>query len=62
MIDGKLFYKAEKNRLEYWRENLKNATPGSEIEKLCRRMIGLHEARLKQMEAERDDNWACTGD
>lgn len=54
MIDRELLYKAEKNRLEYWRENLENATPGSEIEKLCRRMIGLHEARLKRMEAERD--------
>lgn len=55
MIDRELLYKAEKNRLEYWRENLENATPGSEIEKLCRRMIGPHEARLKRMEAERDD-------
>lgn len=55
MINKKLLYEAEKNRLEYWRENLENATPGSEIEKLCRRMIDLHEARLKRMEAERDD-------
>lgn len=54
MIDRELLYKAEKNRLEYWRENLESAAPGSEIEKLCRRMIGLHEARLKRMEAERD--------
>lgn len=54
MIDRELLYKAEKNRLEYWRENLANAALGSEIEKLCRRMIGLHEARLKRMEAERD--------
>ena len=62
MIDKDMLYKAEKNRLEYWLENLEKATPGSEIEKLCRRMIGLHEARLKRMEAERDDNGACTGD
>lgn len=62
MIDKELLYKAEKNRLAYWRENLESATPGSEIEKLCRRMIGLHEARLKRMEAERDDNGTCTGD
>lgn len=62
MIDMKRRYKAEKNRLAYWRENLENAAPGSEIEKLCRRMIGLHEARLKRMEAERDANGACTGD
>ena len=54
MIDRELLYKAEKNRLEYWRENIENAEPGSEIEKLCRRMIGLHEARLNRMEAERD--------
>ena len=54
MIDKELLYKAEKNRLEYWRENLESAAPGSEIEKLCRRMIGLHEARLKKMEVERD--------
>lgn len=62
MIDKERLYKAEKNRLAYWRENLANAAPGSEIEKLCRRMIGLHEARLKRMEAEQDDNGACTGD
>lgn len=54
MIDKELLYKTEKNRLAYWHENLANAAPGSEIEKLCRRMIGLHEARLKRMEAERD--------
>ena len=54
MIDRELLYKAENNRLEYWRENLANAAPGSEIEKLCRRMIGLHEARLNRMEAEWD--------
>lgn len=62
MINKGMLYKAEKNRLEYWRENLANAAPGSEIEKLCQRMVGLHEARLKRMEAERDDNGACTGD
>ena len=62
MMDRELLYKAEKNWLAYWRENLANAAPGSEIEKLCRRMIGMHEARLKWMEAEQDDNWACTGD
>ena len=54
MIDNELLYKTEKNRLAYWRENLANAAPGSEIEKLCKRMVGLHEARLNRMEAERD--------
>lgn len=54
MIDREMLYKTEKNRLAYWRENLANAVPGSEIEKLCQRMVGLHEARLKRMEAERD--------
>ena len=54
MIDRELLYNAEKNRLAYWRENLANAAPGSEIEKLCKRMVGLHEARLKRMEAECD--------
>ena len=54
MIDRELIYKTVKNRLAYWRENLANAAPGSEIEKLCQRMVGLHEARLKRMEAERD--------
>ena len=54
MIDRELLYKTEKNRLAYWRENLANAAPGSEIEKLCQRMVGLHEARLKRMEVERD--------
>ena len=54
MIDRELLYNAEKNRLAYWRENLANAAPGIDIEKLCKRMVGLHEARLKRMEAERD--------
>ena len=54
MIDRELIYKTEKTRLAYWRENLANAAPGSEIEKLCKRMVGLHEARLKRMEAELD--------
>ena len=54
MIDKELLYKAENNRLAYWRESLANAAPGSEIEKLCKRMVGLHEARLNRMEAERD--------
>ena len=54
MIDRELLYKTEKNRLAYWRENLANAAPGSDIEKLCKRMVGLHEARLNRMEAERD--------
>ena len=54
MIDRELIYNTEKNRLAYWRENLANAAPGSEIEKLCKRMVGLHEARLKRMEAELD--------
>ena len=54
MIDRELLYNTEKNRLAYWRDNLANAAPGSEIEKLCQRMVGLHEARLKRMEAERD--------
>ena len=54
MIDREMLYNTEKNRLAYWRENLANAAPGSEIEKLCQRMIGLHEARLNRMEAERD--------
>ena len=54
MIDRELIYKTEKNRLAYWRENLANAAPGSEIEKLCQRMVGLHETLLKRMEAERD--------
>ena len=54
MIDRELLYKTEKNRLAYWREKLANAAPGSEIEKLCQRMVGLHEARLKRMEADRD--------
>ena len=58
MIDKERLYNAEKNRLAYWRENLANAAPGSEIEKLCKRMVGLHEARLKRMEAEWDDNGA----
>lgn len=53
-MNKELLYKAEKNRLAYWRENLANAAQGSEIEKLCQRMVGLHEARLKRMEAERD--------
>lgn len=39
MIDKERLYKAEKNRLAYWRENLANAAPGSEIEKLCKRMV-----------------------
>ena len=54
MIDRELLYKTEKNRLAYWCENLSNAAPGSEIEKLCQRMVGLHETRLERMEAERD--------
>ena len=54
MIDREMLYKTEKNRLAYWRENLANAAPGSEIEKLCQRMVGLHEARLNRMEADRD--------
>lgn len=54
MIDREMLYKAEKNRLEYWRENFANAAPGSDIEKLCQRIVGLHEARLKRMEAEQD--------
>ena len=54
-MNKEMLYKAEKNRLESWREQMESATPGSEIEKLCRRMIGLHEVRLKRMEAERDD-------
>ena len=54
MIDRELLYNTEKNRLAYWRENLANAAPGSEIEKLCKRMVGLHEVRLNRMEAERD--------
>ena len=54
MIDREMLYKTEKNRLAYWRENLANAAPGSDIEKLCKRMVGLHEARLNRMEAERD--------
>ena len=54
MIDREMLYKTEKNRLAYWRENLANSAPGSEIEKLCQRMVGLHEARLKRMEADRD--------
>ena len=54
MIDRDLFYNTEKNRLAYWREKLSNAAPGSEIEKLCKRMVELHEVRLKRMEAERD--------
>ena len=54
MIDREMLYKTEKNRLAYWREKLANAAPGSEIEKLCQRMVGLHEARLKRMEADRD--------
>lgn len=53
MIDKERLYNTEKNRLAYWRENLANADPGSDIEKLCQRMVGLHEARLKRMEAER---------
>ena len=54
MIDKERLYKTEKNRLAYWRENLANAAPGSEIEKLCKRMVGLHDALLTQMHAERD--------
>ena len=54
MIDRELLYNDVKDKLEYWRENLANAAPGSEIEKLCKRMVGLHETRLKRMEAERD--------
>ena len=54
MIDRELLYKAEKNRLAYWRENLANAAPGSDSERLCKRMVGLHEARLKRMEADPD--------
>ena len=54
MIDREILYEIEEDRLAYWRNNLSNAAPGSEIEKLCRRMIGLHETRLKRMEAERD--------
>ena len=54
MIDRDLLYKTEKNRLAYWRENLANAALGSEIEKLCKRMVGLHETRLKRREAEQD--------
>ena len=54
MIDRELIYKAEKERLAYWRKIIANAKPGSDVEKLCRGMIGLHETRLKRMEAERD--------
>lgn len=54
MIDRELLYNDVKDKLEYWRENLANAEPGSDIEKLCQRMVGLHEARLKRMEAELD--------
>ena len=54
MIDREMLYNDVKDKLDYWRENLANAAPGSEIEKLCQRMVGLHEARLKRMEAERD--------
>ena len=54
MIDRELTYKIDKKRLAYWREILANAAPGSDIEKLCQRMVRLHEARLKRMEAERD--------
>lgn len=38
--------KATRHRIEYWREAAKEAAPGSEIEKLCRRMIEQHEKRL----------------
>ena len=44
MIDREMLYNDVKDKLDYWRE----------IEKLCQRMVGLHEARLKRMEAERD--------
>ena len=54
MIDREMLCKTEKNRLAYWRENLANAAPGSEIEKLCQRMVGLHDTRLNRMEADRD--------
>ena len=54
MIDRELLYNAENDRLAYWRNNLANSAPGSETEKLCQRMIRLHEAMLKRMEAERD--------
>ena len=52
MMDRELLYNDVKDKLEYWRE----------IEESCNRMIALYEAQLKQMEAEQDDNWACTGD
>ena len=54
MIVSELLFKTVTNRLAYWREKLANAKPGSEVEKLCRCMIGLHETRIKQMEAELD--------
>ena len=44
MMDRELLYNDVKDKLEYWRE----------IEESCKRMVGLHEARLKRMEAERD--------
>lgn len=54
MMTREMLYKAEKNRLAYWRENLANAAPGSEFEKQCQRMIRLHETWLKLMEEDRD--------
>lgn len=57
-MNKEMLYKAEKNRLAYWREQMESATPGSEIEKMCRRMIGLHENRLAMLEGkdgEKDD-------
>ena len=53
-MNKELLYKAEKNRLEYWREQMESATPGSEIEKMCRRMIDLHEERLAMLEGRKD--------
>lgn len=41
--------KATRHRIEYWREAAKEAAPGSEIEKLCRRMIEQHEKRLNRL-------------
>ena len=41
--------KATRHRIEYWRDAEKEAAPGSEIAKLCQRMIEQHEKRLDRL-------------
>lgn len=61
MIDRELLQSREEPAGVLTREP-RERRAGKRDREAVRRMIGLHEARLKRMEAERDDNGACTGD